>query len=130
MLRIKYLKVDRTLKQLFRLFFRFPQTLATRMINANTLAQKRTAMTTQATKKILISQADNYAGNFGEVLRSSAIFWVKNDEHLRTTISFSNYWKYKNFTDVRVLINLRNLSGEILNRQVIEFESIRPVNTC
>ena len=44
-LRSSYLKVDRTLKQLFRLFFRFPQTLATRKINAFTLAQKRTAMT-------------------------------------------------------------------------------------
>ena len=79
-------------------------------------------MSNQVASKIIISQADNYAGNFGEVLRSSAIFWVKNDEHLRTTISFSNYWKYKNFTDVRVLVNLRNLSGEIINRKVIEFE--------
>jgi hypothetical protein len=79
-------------------------------------------MTTQAASKILISQADNFAGNFGEVLRSSAIFWVKNDEYLQTTISFSNYWKYKNFTDVRVLINLRNLSGEIITRKVIEFK--------
>ncbi len=78
-------------------------------------------MTTQVATKILISQADNYAGNFGEVLRSSAIFWVKNDEHLRTTISLSNYWKYKNFNDARVFINLRNLSGELLNRKVIEF---------
>ncbi len=79
-------------------------------------------MTKQSATKILISQADNYAGNFGEVLRSSAIFWAKNDEHLRTTISFSNYWKYKNFTDVRVLVNLRTLSGELLNRKVIDFD--------
>jgi len=102
--------------------FRFSKTLATPKLNTYTSAQVRIAMTTQASTKILISQVDNYAGNFGEVLRSSAIFWVLNDEHLRTTISFSNYWKYKNFTDVRVLVNLRNLSGEILNRKVIEFE--------
>jgi hypothetical protein len=29
------------------------------------------------TKRVFISQADNYKGNFGEVLRSSAIFYVK-----------------------------------------------------
>jgi hypothetical protein len=79
-------------------------------------------MTTRAASKTLISQADNYAGNFGEVLRSSAIFWSKNDKHLRTTISVSNYWKYKNITDVRVLINLRDLSGELINRKVVDFE--------
>jgi len=79
-------------------------------------------MAINVASKTLISQADNYAGNFGEVLRSSAIFWVKSDSHLRTTISFSNYWKYKNFTDVRVLVNLRNLWGEIVNRKVIDFE--------
>ena len=79
-------------------------------------------MTTQIPSKILILQADNYAGNFGEVLRSSAIFWVKNDRFLRTTISLSNYWKYKNLNDVRVLLNLRNLSGELINRKVIEFK--------
>jgi hypothetical protein len=76
-----------------------------------------------ASNKLLISQADNYSANFGEVLRSSAIFWVKNDKHLRTTISFSNYWKYKNFIDVRVLVNLRKLSGEIIDRSIIEFEN-------
>jgi hypothetical protein len=81
----------------------------------------RGAMTNQSNTKTLISQADNYAGNFGEVLRSSAIFWAKNDEHLRTTISLSNYWKYKNFTDVRVFLNIRDLSGELLNRRVIDF---------
>lgn len=86
-------------------------------------------MTTQApNKRTLISQADNYAGNFGEVLRSSAIFWVKNDSHLRTTISFSNYWKYKNFTDVRVLLNLRNLKGKIVIRKVVDFDKSDVLN--
>jgi hypothetical protein len=79
-------------------------------------------MTTQNPPKLLISQADNYSGNFGEVLRSSAIFWVKNNSNLRTTISFSNYWKYKNFIDVRVIINLRTLSGDIRDRIVVDFD--------
>jgi hypothetical protein len=79
-------------------------------------------MLTNVPPKVIISQVDNYAMNFGEVLRSSAIFWAKNDDFLRTTISFSNYWKYKNCIDVKVFVNLRNLSGRLLNRKVIEFE--------
>jgi hypothetical protein len=74
-------------------------------------------------KKILISQADNYAGNFGEVLRSSAVFWVKNSPQLLTTISFSNYWRYKNFTDVNIVVNLRKLSGELIQRKAVSFEN-------
>ena len=93
-----------------------------RQTGPETAEQKQTTMTVKVASKILISQADNYAGNFGEVVRSSAIFWAKNDAHLRTTISFSNYWKYKNFTDVQVLVNLRTLSGELINRKVIDFE--------
>jgi hypothetical protein len=54
-LRSSYLKVDRTLKQLFRLYFRFLQTLATRKINAYSLAQKRTAM--KETKQIKLAQS-------------------------------------------------------------------------
>ena len=80
-------------------------------------------MTQILQKKTLISQADNYSANFGEVLRSSAIFWVKNDEVLKTTISFSNYWKYKNFIDVRVILNLRNMMGELVTRKIIDFEN-------
>jgi len=72
--------------------------------------------------KTFISQADNYAGNFGEVLRSSAIFWIKNNENIKTTISFSNYWKFKNFLDVRVLLNVRSLEGKLLERIPINFE--------
>ena len=86
-------------------------------------------MSSQASiQKTLISQAANYAGLFGEVLRSSAIFWVKNDDHLRTTISFSNYWKYKNFIDVQVLINLRNLMGQIISRKVVKFDDSNVCN--
>lgn len=44
MLRSSFLKVVRTLKHLFGQLFRFPQTLATRKINAYALAQRRTAM--------------------------------------------------------------------------------------
>lgn len=73
-------------------------------------------------KKTLISQADNYNGNFGEVLRSSAIFWVKNNSVMSTTISFLNYWQYKNFTEVSVFINSRELTGQLLSRRRVSFE--------
>lgn len=72
--------------------------------------------------KILISQADNYAGNFGDVLRSSAVFWVKNDNTIKTTVSFCNYWKFKNFLDVKVVLNVRNLNGRLLNKIPVDFE--------
>jgi len=85
--------------------------------------QKKIAMTKSQTEKILISQADNFAGSFGEVLRSSAIFWVKNSKQLKTTISFSNYWKFKNSTDVYILLNLRKLNGDLVARKVIDFEA-------
>ncbi len=73
-------------------------------------------------KKLFISQADNYENKFGEVFRSSAIFWVKNSSQIHTTISFSNYWKYKNNIDVSILLNLRKLSGELIYRKNIDFE--------
>jgi len=76
----------------------------------------------QSTKKTFISQADNYAMNFGEVLRSSAIFWVKNTNQLSTVISFSNYWKFKNSNDVNVVINLRKINGDLVCRQIISFD--------
>jgi len=72
-------------------------------------------------KKTFISQSDNYNGNFGEVLRSSAIFWVKNNSEMSTIISFSNYWKYKNFIDVSVFVNTRELTGKLLHRKSVSF---------
>ena len=75
------------------------------------------------TNKLFISQADNYAANFGEVFRSSAIFWVKHDDSIKTTISISNYWKYKNLLDVKVLLNIRKLDGVLLKRVLIDFDN-------
>jgi len=72
---------------------------------------------------ILISQRENYAASFGEVLRSSALFWAKNDARVRTTISFSNYWKFKNSTDVAVLVNLRRMGGQLLGRTRVAFDN-------
>jgi len=71
---------------------------------------------------MLISQKDNFNANFGEVLRSSAIFWVMHNASVITTISFSNYWKFKNSNDVFVLINLRQLDGRLVERIPVKFD--------
>jgi len=75
-----------------------------------------------------ISQKDNFEANFGEVLRSSAIFWVKNDQTVKTTVSFSNYWKYKNSTDVTVIANTRDIKGRLLHRKRISFDETEVCN--
>jgi hypothetical protein len=75
-----------------------------------------------------ISQRDNYAANFGEVLRSSAIFWVKNDSKVKTTICLTNYWKYKNSTDVTVLVNLRDIGGRLRQRTKVTFDESEVCN--
>ena len=72
-------------------------------------------------KKIQISQKPYYSGDFGNIYRSSAIFWAKNDKLLKTTISITNYWKYKNNIDVEVLINLRTIGGQLLSREIVLF---------
>ena len=48
--------------------------------------------------KRVINQDDNYAAKFGAIFRSSAIFF--KPKNIKTTISFSNYWKFKNGLDV------------------------------
>lgn len=78
--------------------------------------------------KVFISQADNYNARFGHVLRSSAIFWARNDDRVRTTISFSNYWMYKNNTVVAVLVNVRDMTGRLLSRHPISFEQSEVCN--
>lgn len=82
----------------------------------------------KAHSPVRISQADNYAGNFGEVYRSSAIFWVKNSHKLQTTIAISNYWKFKNKTEVSIVVNVRDLSGKLLSRHRPLFETSEVYN--
>jgi hypothetical protein len=80
--------------------------------------------------KLFISQQDNYTANFGEVLRSSAVFWARNDSQVKTTISISNYWKYKNSTEVTVLVNLRDAAGHLIQRTKIDFSATEVFNYC
>jgi len=78
--------------------------------------------------KLSISQQDNYAANFGEVLRSSAMFWAKNNSQVKTTISVTNYWKYKNAIEVNVLINLRDINGRLVQRTKVLFDASEVFN--
>lgn len=82
-----------------------------------------------ATKpRLLISQADNFSAQFGHVLRSSALFWALHDEKVKTTISFSNYWKFKNATEVAVIVNVRDMAGVLLKRETVSFQASEVCN--
>ncbi|NTS75358.1 hypothetical protein HR060_00650 [Catenovulum sp. SM1970] len=72
-------------------------------------------------EKIKISQQDNFKGNFGLVLRSSAIFYAICNQSVKTTISFLNYWKLKRNLDVKVVVSCRKMNGQLLERFYPEF---------
>ena len=72
----------------------------------------------------IIKQTDNFNANFGEVLRSSAIFWIPDSQTTKTTISLANYWKFKNSLDVAIIVTWRSLSGKLLKRHKVEFLNV------
>jgi hypothetical protein len=75
-----------------------------------------------------ISQAAHFAGSFGEILRSSAIFYYRQSENVRTTISFMNYWPLKRGIEVAVLASLRRQDGSLIGRERIDFSGRTVVN--
>lgn len=75
-----------------------------------------------------INQADNYQANFGCVLRSSAIFYYRHDQAVRTTISFMNYWSMKRHIQVTVVASLRHASGRLVRRDMFDFSEAPVVN--
>ena len=82
----------------------------------------------EGAKRLMISQQDHFAANFGEVLRSSAMFWAKHDECVRTTISISNYWAYKNSVAANVIVNLRDATGRLISRTKVPFDVSEVLN--
>lgn len=74
----------------------------------------------------LINQEVNYAGAFGAVFRSSAIFF--KPKGIKTTISFSNYWQFKNGLKVGVVISIRNLKGKLISREEVTFQASNVIN--
>ena len=68
----------------------------------------------------LLDQTKNYKAEFGLVFRSSAIFYIPRG--VRTTISFGNYWKFKNGLDVSVIATVRDMDGRVVGRRPCPFE--------
>lgn len=75
-----------------------------------------------------ISQQDNFKGNFGDVLRSSAIFYYKYSQSFRTTVSVLNYWRAKRSLDVAVICSLRQMDGKLLFRARLRFNDGEVLN--
>ena len=78
--------------------------------------------------KLLIDQNTNYGNDFGEVFRSSAIFYYKYSAGFKTTISLLNYWKLKRNISVGIIGNVRDLSGKLIKRQRLYFENCEVIN--
>jgi hypothetical protein len=76
----------------------------------------------------VISFRDNVAGRHGDVLRSSAIFYVKYDTKTDSVISFMDYWKFKRGLSVAVLASTRTMSGELVQRERLNFDAGDVIN--
>lgn len=76
----------------------------------------------------VISQRDNFSSNFGIVLRSSAIFYYKVSNTIKTTISFMNYWKFKRDIEVCVIASTRTMEGKLILREQLTFDKGEVVN--
>ena len=75
-----------------------------------------------------ISFRDNVAGRHGDVLRSSAIFYVKEDAQTQSTVSFMNYWKFKRGLEVAVVASTRRLNGDLVVRERLQFGEGEVIN--
>ncbi len=75
-----------------------------------------------------VSFRDNVSGRHGDVLRSSAIFYVKLDSTTRSTVSFLNYWKFKRGLEVAVLASTRTMAGALVDRRRLRFEHGEVIN--
>jgi hypothetical protein len=74
----------------------------------------------------ILDQNKNYNADFGSIFRSSAIFFIPKD--LKTTISVSNYWDFKNDLQVGLLFSIRSLSGKLIERRERYFSGCLVIN--
>ena len=74
---------------------------------------------------VLLDQQKNYSADFGAIFRSSAIFYSQN---VKTTITVSNYWDFKNGTKVGLLFSIRSMDGKIIERRERYFEEGLVIN--
>lgn len=80
-------------------------------------------------KGLKISQKDNWAGNHGYVYRSSAVFYYLQNQFFKTTISFMDYWFKKRGLEVMIIISIRNMSGQLVQRKPIVFKKGKVINS-
>lgn len=71
----------------------------------------------------VIDQKKGIKQDFGNVLRSSAVFYYAKTEALSSTISFLNHWKLKRGLDTCIIANIRKLNGMLISREEIFFEN-------
>ena len=69
----------------------------------------------------LLDQNKNLQADFGSIFRSSSIFYIPSK--VKTTISISNYWEFKNNLKISLLMTVRNVSGKTVSRKEIYFSS-------
>tara|TARA_B100000787_G_scaffold166533_1_gene151902 strand:+ start:3 stop:1424 length:1422 start_codon:yes stop_codon:yes gene_type:complete len=69
----------------------------------------------------LLDQNKNLQADFGSIFRSSSIFYIPSK--VKTTISISNYWEFKNNLKISLLMTVRNVNGKTVSRKEIYFSS-------
>jgi len=73
-----------------------------------------------------IDQEKNFRAEFGPIFRSSGIFYLP--KNIKTTISVTNYWKFKNNKNVSLLITERSMDGGLAQRREINFLKSNVIN--
>lgn len=74
----------------------------------------------------VLDQRENFSAAFGEVFRSSGIFFCPRD--VKTTISVLDYFEIKNGISVSVVCSVRNLEGQLQFRKLLSFEKDAVLN--
>ena len=77
----------------------------------------------------ITSLKDNLTAKFGEVNRSSAIFWIAEGK-VRSVFSVSNYWKYKNNMSPHIYATWRTKDGLVKDKELLNFENRDVINIC
>ena len=73
-----------------------------------------------------MDQEKNFKADFGSVFRSSAIFYIP--KKIKTTLSITNYWKYKNNKNVTLLVSERKMIGQLVRRREYNFFKSNVIN--
>ena len=78
-------------------------------------------------KNLTIDQRKVHNANFGHIYRSSAIFYIP--KKIKTTVSVSNYWYFKNKKKIILLFSLRDKNGNLISREEKLFLNSNVINS-